>query len=322
MRKRGLPVEYAFSIRGIWLQFRARVVVFSHSVEHEFFAPLIANRVKRVQTWHGMPIKKIGYDDHRGWMPPDLRAYIIKTIFPFRSDHFDLVLAGSQSDKKKYERAFNVKEKSVVITGYPRNDALIKSFSQLSPTPRAKRKVIYMPTFRGVPESEFSLFFETRFNFLEADNILDRLKMELWIKLHPIQIFAPNDIESINRCKNVHLYSEDEDIYESIGFFDVLITDFSGIYFDYLLSGKPIIMAPLNKKSYLENDRNLYYSYDQLCPSNPCNTWNEVFTQLSDLVKYDNFYNEKYFNLQKKFHSYLDANSSERAYYAIQKILV
>lgn len=52
------PVLNAFSVKGIWLQLRAEVVVFTHSVCSEFLPCLIAAQTKRIQTWHGIPIKK------------------------------------------------------------------------------------------------------------------------------------------------------------------------------------------------------------------------------------------------------------------------
>ena len=120
LSNRGIDVIYAYSLKGIWSQLRAGVVVFTHSVNNEYLSYLISHRVKRVQTWHGIPIKKIGYDDENS-TPKEIIA-IWNRAFPYISDHLDLVLAASEEDSKIYASAFNIGVDKVVITGYPRND--------------------------------------------------------------------------------------------------------------------------------------------------------------------------------------------------------
>ena len=320
LREEGLPAAYAYSPRGMWFQLRAGVAVFTHSAEWDFSAPLLAARVKRVQTWHGMPIKMIGYDDRRGTRSPRDHARLLTRLFPFQNDLLDLALAAGPADKARYETAFNIEASSVVMTGYPRNDALIRSMDRKA-TERSPCRVIYMPTLRGLPGSDFTLFRDTCFNFEAMDAACRQMGIEFWIKLHPAQCFANEDLEAIRRCKNIQPYTESTDIYETIGRFDILVTDFSGIYFDYLISGRPIVMAPLDMGSYLKNDRSLYYPYEELCPDSPCDSWEQVFARIAGLIESGVAPRARYFELQKRFHMYLDDESSVRAYRAIERIL-
>lgn len=321
LRKKGYDAEYKYSIRGIFLQLRAGVAIFTHSVEYDFFAPLFASRVKRVLTWHGMPIKKIGYDNRRGTCSPRLVAKIITLLFPFRNDRVDLVMAGASADKMIYESAFNTKASSVVITGYPRNDIMARS-TKGTISEDGLSRVIYMPTFRGAPGSDFLLFRESNFDFKEKDKLCHQLGIELWIKLHPVQRLAKEDNVAISQCTNIKYFAENTDIYESIDKFSILITDFSGIYFDYLITGRPIILAPLKMNDYIQNDRDLYYTYEELCPSAPCHNWDEVFNQIERYVRGGEIaLNEDYMKLQKRFHEHLDDKSTQRAYNAIEKML-
>jgi CDP-glycerol glycerophosphotransferase len=322
LRSNGFKAEYKYGIKGFWIQLRAGVVIFTHSVEYDFFAPLIAARVKRIQTWHGMPIKKIGYDDKRRHWSPRLYARLLTLLFPFRTDRLDLAIAGGNSDKKIYESAFNIKPKSVVITGYPRNDEIVRRIKNNINKKNEAFKVIYMPTFRGKPGSEFKLFKDTGFNFGEIDELCEKIGIEFWIKLHPVQIIAEEDLKKIKKCKKIKYYDEIKDIYEVIEEYKILVTDFSGIYFDYMITGRPIIMAAFEMENYLKNDRELYYEYDELCPSPPCSNWKEIFEQIENFVNLNNNYlNDRYMELQKKFHRYLDDKSSERSYIEIEKII-
>ena len=320
LREKGLPAAYAYSPRGLWLQLRAGLAVFTHSAEWDFFAPLLAARVKRVQTWHGMPIKMIGYDDLQGTRSTRDHTRLLTRLFPFRNNRLDLALAAGPADKERFETAFNIEASAVVITGYPRNDALIRSMGRKA-AERSPRRVIYMPTLRGLPGSDFTLFRDTLFNFEAMDATCGQLGIEFWIKLHPVQGFANEDLDAIRRCKNLRPYTETTDIYEVIGRFDILITDFSGIYFDYLISGRPIVMAPLDMGSYLKNDRSLYYPYEELCPDSPCDSWEQVFARIAGLLESGVAPGARYFELQKRFHVYLDDESSERAYRAIERML-
>lgn len=310
----GVDVIYAYSLKGLISQLRAGVVVFTHSVNNEYISYLIAYRVKRVQTWHGIPIKKIGYDDENS-TPKDV-IQIWNKFFPYLSDHLDLVLAASSEDSKLYESAFNVNAERIKITGYPRNDVLRKQVEK-----NIKMEVIYMPTYRGVVNSEFNLFEKTNFDFFYYDQLCGRLSISLKIKLHPVQIFKEIDLEFIKKCKNIQAIHNVPDIYEWLCKFDVLITDFSGIYFDFLITGKPIIMAPFNMNEYISRDRSLYYEYEDICILSPVQSWDELFCTLENIKNGKVKQGIRYTQLQSRFHRNIDSLASKRAIDAIRSIL-
>jgi len=319
MHAEGLPVVYSSSLRGIWLQLRCRVVVFTHAVHEEFTPFLIASRVFRVQTWHGVPIKKIGYDDEKAKLTRK-RQKLIQWILPYRLDRCDLVLATNKEDCNIYRSAFNVKDDRVIITGYPRNDVLCNgklSVLRQKNAIRNLRRVIYMPTFRGTPGSEFPLLAKSGFDYIKYDKQLENLGIIFEIKLHPVQSLSKEDKTQIQNCINIKIAENYTDIYVLLSQYDALITDYSGIYFDFMLTGKPIFMAPFDIVSYLQNDRSMYYDYNDICPSSVCLKWDDLFEAMKD--NNYNFY--KYNNLAKRFHFYRDEYSSNRAFAAILKNL-
>jgi CDP-glycerol glycerophosphotransferase len=129
------------------------------------------------------------------------------------------------------------------------------------------------------------------------------------------------DIDAIKKCSNIHAVMNNGDIYEELYKFDVLITDFSGIYFDFLITGKPIIMAPFNLDEYISQDRSLYYDYESICPSAPVRNWQELFCVLADIKNGEITQGEMYAHLRSRFHKNLDSLSSKRAIDAIRFIL-
>lgn len=308
----GIKAFYYKSFGGILAHLRAGVVIFTHAVEWDLCAPLLARKVLRVQTWHGMPIKKIGYDDENGTSRK--RAALIAQLFPYRSDHCDLVLAASPWDQQHYRTAFNVKPENVVITGYARNDVLVRSAQSAPNKYKRQKNIIYMPTLRGQALSEFRLFSKTDFPFEYADSLFRRLEVIMHVRLHPVQKIENIARYKIKKCTNIKLIESaaSEDFYEKLGSFDVLVTDYSGIYFDYLLSGKPIIMAPLDIEEYLKIDRGLLYDYKEICPENPCMKWAEIFDRLIKISMNESGPSKRYQELRNRFHSYSDDGSAKR----------
>jgi len=311
MVAQGFPVAYAYSLRGLYLQMRAGIVVFTHSVEWDFVASFVGYTTKRVQTWHGIPLKKIGYDNKKDGNQR-LKELIRLIILPFTTVRLDLVIAASEVDKAHLQSAFGVTSNKVRVTGYPRNDSLVGKTPNGSHDNNRIKRIIYMPTFRGNVGSEFKLLIASGFDFKKVDALLKDLNLELYIKLHPVQVFSKEDTEQIAKSSCIKAILNHGDIYEHLHNYDVLITDFSGIFFDFLITGKPIIMAPINMDTYLHEDRELYYNYEAICPDTPCMHWDEVLNKIIDVCKEDYLQSNRYTALQKKFHTYLDAMSSRR----------
>jgi len=313
----GVPVAYAYNIDGFYYQMVAGAAIFSHSIDWDFLSFLISRQTKRVQTWHGIPIKRIGYDDTK-YSKTEFRRRIINFLMPYKIDfNYDLVLAASNYDKSIYCKAFHVNNKKVAITGYPRNDQI---FTQDFPKKKGAIKIIYMPTFRGEIGSEFQLLKNSKFDFEKTNKYMKELNALLYIKIHPVQIYSNTDLILSKKCSNIILMDPSVDVYENLSEFDMLITDFSGIFFDFLITGKPIIMAPIEFENYLKYDRKIYINYDDICFDSACHNWKMVFKNIEKNLRNKNNNSLRYKNLQMKFHKYLDSNSSERAYNEIIKL--
>lgn len=312
------PVIWAYSLKGIWLQLRAKNVIFSHSLRSEFLPCFIASQTKKIQTWHGVPIKKIGYDDKNANLDSLIKKIII-IILPFLREEYDLIIASSKEDKSIYHTAFRTPLKKIIVTGYPRNDAIYKSLIEQNFKITQTKKIIYMPTLRGGIGDFFPYLSDHEFDFVFLDKMLDKINAEFYIKLHPVQRFKDYDLELMKQTKNIYPVFNNDDIYEVIAYYDILITDYSGIYFDFLITGKPIVMAPIDLKSYTSTDREIYYNYDEICPSEPCRDWGEVLRKL-ELIVTNPMIDERYKSMQRRFHSFFDGDSSKRVINEIKNI--
>ncbi|MBI4349907.1 MAG: CDP-glycerol glycerophosphotransferase family protein [Elusimicrobia bacterium] len=95
---------------------------------------------------------------------------------------------------------------------------------------------------------------------------------------------------------------------------DVLVTDYSGAYLDYLLLDRPVIFAPFDLERYLEKDRGLYEDYSAATPGVKCRNWSEVFASLDKILAGEELYKAERRLALRKYHSYRDADSSKRVF--------
>ena len=65
LKAKGIDVYYTYSPLGIYYQLRASCCFFTHAIFSDFETCFIARNTKRCQMWHGIPMKKIGFDDKR-----------------------------------------------------------------------------------------------------------------------------------------------------------------------------------------------------------------------------------------------------------------
>ena len=192
-----------------------------------------------VTVWHGSPLKKIG------------RYEKIED-----QDFFTYVLAASGFFVPIMAKAFGCPESKVKVCGHPRNDAMFTPGDPLGKLGIPKdfdKLLLWLPTFRqssflgdrdtaaragtGLPVLE-------RKEDLEAVNaLLERENALLLAKIHPAQDLSLLDLSGASRVKiltNDDMQRADCDLYALLGVSDGLITDYSSVYFDYLLLNRPI----------------------------------------------------------------------------------
>lgn len=103
-----------------------------------------------------------------------------------------------------------------------------------------------------------------------------------------------------------------EDIYPLLPVSDYLITDYSSIYFDYLLLNKEIIFYPFDYTEYVNEDRKLYFDYDEITPGEKVYTFEKLLDTLSILNNLD--FSKEREQIKNKFWRFQDGDSSSRIY--------
>ena len=133
-------------------------------------------------------------------------------------------------------------------------------------------------------------------------------------KVNAVYLIKAHLIEqrlNFKEYKNIRLVDKTADIQELALISDLLVTDYSSIFFDYLLTMKPIIFFAHDLKKY-EEEKGFYYNYEDIVPGPIVS--NAV--ELLKLLKESDRINEEYLEIRKnsrdRFNKYNDGKSIER----------
>ena len=230
-----------------------------------------------INLWHGVPLKKIALLDPN--LKKAARIYF-KKIF---SENYTCILTTSHELIPLMARSFAVSEDKIKVWGQPRNDGLFqkndcrKILGQLFPDlPEYTKTVLYAPTFRDYGQVQLFPFKDFDQEQLEA--FLEEKNMLLFIRTHVAEqgSAAPYLGKRIRFLGN----EQAEDVTGILNIFDCLITDYSSIYIDYLLTDKPMVFLPYDRQQYLDG-RGMNFDYDDVTPGPKPETFNDFLDALS-----------------------------------------
>lgn len=236
---------------------------------------LLYQGAKIIQLWHGIPLKEIELQKAKRQINEKNRITQISAKLFWkitnRFPKFHALIATSDFSADLLSKCINTK--GCWITGYPRNDVLLKrtisNFDYLNTDSialleiaKAKSKsyktILFTPTFRdgfSNPLENNALLLSRIDNLLKKNNIILFIKFHPWVKDIPTENFD-----------NIQIIQSDSDIYPLLRDFDLLITDYSSIYFDFLLTEKPIVFFPHDLADYTKDQRSLLVNYDAFTP--------------------------------------------------------
>jgi CDP-glycerol glycerophosphotransferase (TagB/SpsB family) len=234
---------------------------------------------------------------------------------------YDYATVSSENIADFYAEGFGVSDEKIVPTGVPRTDIFFddeyaekirNDFYARYPHLKDKKIVMFAPTFRGWGQlSAFyplSVFSPEKFVSSLGDDYA------LIIKLHPFcaEKFA---FDSKFSDRIIDLSDEDE-INDLLFVTDVLITDYSSCIFEASLLDIPMLFYAFDLYKYI-SDRDFYCDYESFVPGKT------VFDQeqLTEAILKSDFETEKIEPFRKKYFSYTDGKSSQRAADIILKAL-
>ncbi|MDV7721923.1 CDP-glycerol glycerophosphotransferase family protein [Enterococcus faecium] len=213
------------------------------------------------QTWHGTPLKKIEFDA-KDKLPKRYLDYAKKD-----SESITYLLSGNRYSSEKYVSAFNIDPSKILEVGTPRNDKLASSKEKVPNLKKKRINILFAPTFRNNIKDNGI----TQLEWIGVDNLRkffkeQRQELNFMTKFHPnVHRKLATDSKSIEYMKKHQITLINDGIPLEILFeeIDVLITDYSSIFFDFALTKKPIILFNYDEKEY-SLERGFYIQLSEL----------------------------------------------------------
>lgn len=327
LRKNHLECYYYRSIPGIYYCLRSKVYIFdNYSKDISFW---LSGGAVKFNLWHGSGNKKTNYDNKFDRIRhPANRLEQFKNIFYTMSnekpDHY--TLATSEMMAKIFMSAMQTDREHIIIEGYPRNDSLfptkLKNIygaerfllrEMCTYKKEGKRILVYMPTFRA---SE-GMFFQTM-NLEVFNKYLKERNYIFYTKLHP-KSKLKEEFSKVN-YSNIKNISADVDPYTFLRRVDMLVTDYSSIYSDYLMLNRPSVLFPYDFEEYTKDTRECYFTYEEYMPEIRAYTMQELMNAIDRTMQEDE-YEAGRLKLRQRIFKTADGNASKRLYKKIQRIL-
>lgn len=326
LTRSGYEAYYVHSLKGMYFALIGGVYLFdNYSKDISFW---LSGRSIKINLWHGIPLKKINmdniYDKVRHPENNILKLkYALRRLSDEKPSHY--VLCTSSFLSNIFASAFGTQK--VLVAGYPRNDILVSDQIKdvvsnndiwihwmRKKKEEGKNIITYMPTFR---ESE-SMLFEI-VNFKNLDDFLFKNSLVLCVKVHPKSKINQEliQMEGNDTLSSIKIIDANMDPYQIIKRSDQLITDYSSIYFDYLLLNKPIIFFPYDFELYTKNSRELYFEYNSVTPGPKVYTMEELEKAL---LNKDDYIKERE-NIKSQVFEHSDSIASELLYKQIKDII-
>lgn len=265
-----------------------------------------------LETWHGTPLKRLVFDQEEVCGASPLH----KQQFYRQSRDWDYLISDNGFSTETFKRAF-LFHNEIVECGYPRNDVLyapdkeariIKLKDQLG-IPKDKKTILYAPTWRddeyyGKGEYKFALKLD-----------LHELKRQLgdeYVLLLRTHYYIADSIDTTGIEDFAFNVSKYNDISELYLISDLLITDYSSVFFDYANLRRPILFYTYDLEKYRDMLRGFYLDIEEDMPGPLLFTEEEVIAEIKDIANIEKKYQDKYDEFYERFCHVDDGDASKR----------
>lgn len=279
-----------------------------------------------IQTWHGTPLKRLGCDIREGASGNVLfSANEIHRRYAREGSRLTYLLSPSASATEKFASAFALdtpkRAKAIIEEGYPRNDVLstyvprdVVGVKERLGIPAGKKVILYAPTFRDNQHSS-----ATGYTFdLGVD--FGRLRGELgddYVVLFRAHYLVASEFDFATHEGFVYDVSGVDDINDLYIASDMLVTDYSSVFFDYANLRRPMAFFMYDLEDYAESLRGIYLDIAEL-PGPIARTQDELVAAIRCADSPSQELAERYTRFNERFTYLDDGHASERV---IERIL-
>lgn len=254
-----------------------------------------------VNLWHGTPLKKIGHLE-QGCEHIDY-------------NYFTRVLTSAEMYKPIMAKIFGCSEKQVEVLGNPRNDEMFQPDKLRDAAIRGENNkvILWLPTYREY-DDEFVISTLKMEDLQQLNEYLKEMNCKMIIKLHPLQTVDIKNMEfsKIDFISQEELNQKQMTVYTLLRNADGLITDYSSVYFDYLLLDRPIAFAVGDMEQYRDKRGFIFENPKDYMPGMEIKTREDVENFISDIINHRDDYKEERKKVNNIMNYYKDGSSSQR----------
>ncbi len=260
---------YYLSFKGLYFQYICSVVCLTTGMND--VAKFTLGNKFIVQLWHGIPIKKLLLDSKESIPSIFSNEIFDKFLFyllKIKLSRYDLLCASDKSNQQCLSKAFGLSYNKIPITGTPRQEIIKYNKNNRE---HKNNKVLIALTWQDTDEKALkwiSFILTKRLMEFSSQNdiIFD-------VIIHPLN----NKVEKLIKNNRVNILKPD-DINLELHNYDLLITDFSSIAFDFSLLKRPVLFSAYDVSEYI-NDRGIYENYLDYIDNNNLSN-NELINKL------------------------------------------
>lgn len=273
-------VLYAYHFKTLIFLAKAKFIVFGHGINDFFPYPIIKNNgLKIMNLFHAIALKRIGLVENFN----DEKSYVKEM------QQYDFFVSSSKEEAEMMQLNSFLQEHQMIVTGMPRNDVFhsdLKSqkgklFTEMY---AGKKTILYAPTFRddGRP---VELFPFKDANLEELDLFLKENDSVIIIRCH-VDEFERLGTQKNGNFSNIVFQGSDvfPDVQDILPQIDMVITDYSSVCIDFLLTLRPMLFIPYDYDQY-KSERGFLFEYFEATPGPKVESQTQFIQELKDYLK-------------------------------------
>ena len=268
-----------------------------------------------VQCWHGTPLKKLGLDLKKSNNAMN-SIKEIKERYMYDAKRFSKLVSPSPFTTRIFTSVWGITDPEDVIIeeGYPRNDLFfdykIEKLSSIKESLRItedKKVVLYAPTWRDDQYKDgIGYMYEMALDL----NKLSKQLGDDYVILCRFHYLVSERVDYGNYQDAIINVSDFDDVNDLLLITDILITDYSSIFFDYANLKRPMIFFMYDYEQYKNELHDFYIDVEEL-------PGEIIFDSdhLADTIKrmtFDFVADDKYLMFNKTYNCKDDGNATAR----------
>lgn len=268
-----------------------------------------------LQTWHGTPLKRLAHDievpEGTTFYRSGMSLDEMRSTYDNDVSKYNYMISPSSFTTEVFQSAFAIEQERLIETGYPRNDILsnykIQDIAQIKAKlglPKDKKIILYAPTWRDNSFNLKGYTFKLEVDFTKWKRALGD---DYVVVFKPHYLIVNNfNLDTVQDF--VYFVDPQEDISKLYIIADILITDYSSVFFDYAILNRPIYFYMYDLESYRDELRGFYLDIYRDLPG-------EIIVDEKSLlakIKQNNYDFEKLTTFNQRFNNHEDGYACKR----------